>query len=61
MSKSYTVIRKRAYWVREVMHIDATDENQAEDVFYGNFDPELVIEEPLLGQQDEPLEVVENE
>ena len=64
MSKSYTVIRKRAYWVREVMHIDATDENQAEDVFYGNFDPELVIEEPYtLGSQQiyQPLEVVENE
>ena len=71
MSKSYTVIRKRAYWVREVMHIDATDENQAEDVFYCNFDPELVIEEPYtFGSQHmsdgfpqiyEPLEVIENE
>ena len=64
MSKSYTVIRKRAYWVREVMHIDAIDENQAEDVFYDNFDPELVIEEPYtFGSQQiyEPLEVVENE
>ena len=46
------------------MHIDATDENQAEDVFYDNFDPELVIEEPYtFGDQQiyEPLEVVENE
>jgi len=25
MSKSYTVIRKRAYWVREVMHIDSPE------------------------------------
>ena len=64
MSKSYTVIRKRAYWVREVMHIDAADKNQAEDVFYDNFHPELVIEEPYtLGSQQihEPLEVIENE
>ncbi len=64
MSKSYTVIRKRAYWVREVMHVDATDEIQAEDGFYNHFDPELVIEEPYtLGSQQvyEPLEVIENE
>ena len=61
---SYTVIRKRAYWVREVMHIDATDNIQAEDEFYDNFDPELVIEEPCtFGSQQlyEPVEVIENE
>ena len=60
--KSYTVIRKRAYWVREVMHIDATDEVQAEDDFYDNFDPELVIQEPYTfgsKQVYEPLEVIE--
>ena len=61
---SYTVIRRRAYWVTEVMHIDAENEIQAEDNFYDNFDPELVIEEPYtLGskQVHEPLEVIENE
>ena len=60
--KSYTVIRKRAYWVKEVMHIDAIDEVQAEDEFYDNFNPELVIEELYrFGSQqvDEPLEVIE--
>ena len=62
--KSYTVIRKRAYWVREVMHIDAKDEVQAGYDFYDNFDPELVIEEPYtLGTKQvyEPLEVIESE
>ena len=64
MPNSYTVIRKRAYWVREVMHIDATDETQAEEVFYNEFDPELVIEEPYTfgsSQMLEPVEVIENE
>ena len=61
---SFTVIRKRAYWVREVMHIDATDEVQAEEDFYNHFDPELVIEEPYTfgsSQMLEPLEIIENE
>ena len=64
MSKSYTVIRKRAYWVREVMHIDAASESEAEDNFYDHFDPELVVEEVYtLGSKQiyEPLEVIENE
>jgi hypothetical protein len=65
MSKSYTVIRKRAYWVREVMHVDATDEIQAEDVFYNEFDAvELIVEEVCtFGNEQlcEPLEVIENE
>ena len=64
MPKSYTVVRKRAYWVREVMHVDATDETQAEEVFYNEFDPELVIEEPYTfgsSQMLEPVEVIENE
>lgn len=64
MSKIYTVTRKRAYWVKEVMHIDATDEDQAGDDFHNRFDPELVIEEPYLfwGEQVfSPLEFTENE
>ena len=64
MSKSYTVIRKRAYWVREVMHVDTADEVEAEYTFLNEFDPELVIEEPLIvgtRQIYEPLEVIENE
>lgn len=64
MSKSYTVIRKRAYWVREVMHVDTADEVEAEYTFLNEFDPELVIEEPLIvgtRQVYEPLEVIENE
>ncbi len=64
MSKSYTVIRKRAYWVREVMHVDAADGDQAEDVFYNEFDPELIVEEVCtFGNEQlcEPLEVIENE
>ena len=46
------------------MHIDAADKVQAEDDFYDNFDPELVIEEPYTfgsNQVHEPLEVIENE
>ena len=64
MSKSYTVIRKRAYWVREVMYVDTADEVEAEYAFLNEFDPELVIEEPLIvgtRQIYEPLEVIENE
>jgi hypothetical protein len=57
----YMVIRKRAYWVREVMHIDAGSPEQAADEFLDNFDPELVIEEVFrLGNQQfsEPTEVI---
>ena len=43
----FLVTRDRAYWVREVMHIDAATEEEAEDQFYDNFDPELVIVEPF--------------
>ena len=42
---SYTVIRKRAYWVREVMHVDANTHQEAEDTFHKEFDPELIIDE----------------
>ena len=64
MSKSYMVIRKRAYWVREVMHVDASTPEEAEDTFLNEFNPELVIEEPYSSgtkQIYEPTEVIENE
>jgi hypothetical protein len=61
---SYMVVRKRAYWVREVMHIDAKSPEEAEDQFLDHFDPERVIEDVfyLGGQQFyEPTEVIESE
>ena len=60
MSKSYTVIRKRAYWVREVMHGDAATPEDAEDAFFNEFDVELVIEDVVSYPEGE-VEVIENE
>ena len=60
MSKSYTVIRKRAYWVREVMHVDAATPEDAEDAFFNEFDVELVIEDVVSYPEGE-VEVIENE
>ena len=57
---SYTVIRKRAYWVREVMHVDASTPEEAEDVFFDEFDVELVIEDVVSYPEGE-VEVIENE
>tara|TARA_R100001244_G_C5101134_1_gene118836 strand:- start:138 stop:359 length:222 start_codon:yes stop_codon:yes gene_type:complete len=69
---SYTVIRKRAYWVREVMHVDANTHQEAEDAFHNEFDPELIIEDVCRpssvssaikhpDQLYKELEVIENE
>ena len=69
---SYTVIRKRAYWVREVMHVDADTPEDAEDAFFNEFDVELVIEDVCRpssvssaikhpDQLYKELEVIENE
>ena len=60
MSKSYTVVRKRAYWVREVMHVDAATPEDAEDAFFNEFDVELVIEDVVSYLEGE-VEVIENE
>ena len=60
MSKSYTVVRKRAYWVREVMHVDAATPEDAEDAFFNEFDVELVIEDVVSYPEGE-VEVIENE
>ena len=57
---SYTVIRKRAYWVREVMHVDAATPEDAEDAFFNEFDVELVIEDVVSYPEGE-VEVIENE
>ena len=56
----YRVIRKRAYWVEEIMEIDADSFEEVEDLFYDHFDPELVIEEvfDINGHQfEKPMEV----
>ena len=65
---SYTVIRNRAYWVREVMHVDASTPEEAEDAFFDEFDlAELVIGEvwtsaPFGGDQlYTKVKVIENE
>ena len=60
MNKSYTVVRKRAYWVREVMHVDAATPEDAEDAFFNEFDVELVIEDVVSYPEGE-VEVIENE
>ena len=57
---SYTVVRKRAYWVREVMHVDAATPEDAEDAFFNEFDVELVIEDVVRYPEGE-VEVIENE
>ena len=57
---SYTVVRKRAYWVREVMHVDAATPEDAEDAFFNEFDVELVIEDVVSYPEGE-VEVIENE
>lgn len=62
--KSYMCVRQRAYWVREVMHVDAENEEAAEEQFYSEFDPELVIESLYqVGNNTvcTPLEIIENE
>jgi len=56
----FLVTRDRAYWVREVMHIDAATKEDAEDQFYDHFDPEVVIVEPFRfgnSTHETPLEV----
>lgn len=56
----YRVMRKRAYWVKEIVEIDADSFEQAEELFFDNFDPELVIEGvfDFHGQRFEtPMEV----
>ena len=61
---SFMCVRQRAYWVREVMHIDAENENKAEELFYNTFDPELVVEELYRPSGDlisTPLEIFEQE
>ena len=61
---SYMCVRQRAYWVREVMHVEAENEEAAEEQFYSEFDPELVIEGVYRAGNDTvytPLEVIENE
>jgi hypothetical protein len=56
----FLVARDRAYWVREVMHIDAATEEEAENQFYETFDPELEIVGPFRfgnATHETPLEV----
>ena len=39
----FTVTRQRAYWVKETQVVEADSEEQAEDVFYDEFDPVLEV------------------
>lgn len=60
----FMCVRQRAYWVREVMHVEAENEEAAEEQFYSEFDPELVIEDVYRAGNDTvytPLEIIENE
>lgn len=61
---SYMCVRKRVYWVREVMHIEAENEEAAEKQFYSEFYPELIIESVYRTGNDTvytPLEIIKNE
>jgi len=58
----FKVVRDRAYWVREVMHIDAASEEEAEDKFFDGFFPELEVLEPFgfgIGTHKTPVEVTQ--
>lgn len=56
----YRVVRKRAYWVREEMEIEAESPEAAEDEFLDCFNPTLTVEECLdfHGHRfEEPIEI----
>lgn len=60
---SYMVVRHRAYWVREVMHVEADNEDHAEEIFLSDFDPELVIDGVFRAGSDQlytPLQITES-
>jgi hypothetical protein len=60
----FKVWRDRAYWVREVMHIEAASHEEAEDKFFDSFSPEVEVLEPFRfgnATQETPVEVTECE
>ena len=62
--KDYIVTRKRAYWVKETMHVEANSVEEAEYTFFNEFHAELEVDDvfEFQGKQfDEGVDVAEAE